>query len=129
LTPHPGEAGRLLGSSALEVQKDRFAAVRCLADRFGGVAVLKGAGSLICSGESPVRLCNRGNPGMASGGMGDALSGLLGALLAQGLDPFDAASAGVWLHARAADLAAEQEGERGLLASDLIRRMRGLLNG
>ncbi len=128
LTPHPGEAGRLLQQTVEVVEQDRFAAVRQLADRYGGVAVLKGAGSLIATGNGPIHLCARGNPGMASGGMGDALSGLLGALLAQGLGTFEAAGTGVFLHARSADLVAGEKGERGLLASDLIPVLRELLN-
>ncbi|HHH42988.1 MAG TPA: NAD(P)H-hydrate dehydratase [Gammaproteobacteria bacterium] len=128
LTPHPGEAGRLLGRTAREVGEDRFAALRQLVERYRGVAVLKGAGTLTMTGGEPVHLCARGNPGMASGGMGDVLSGVLAALLAQGLDGFEAASAGVFLHASAADLAARQQGERGLLASDLLPWLRGLLN-
>jgi hydroxyethylthiazole kinase-like uncharacterized protein yjeF len=129
LTPHPGEAGRLLQRDARHVQSDRFAAVRDLQARYKGVVVLKGAGSLVVDDSGPVRLCGRGNPGMASGGMGDVLSGVLGALLAQGLTLFDAATAGVCLHAQAADDVAGKEGERGLLASDLIPRVRELING
>jgi ADP-dependent NAD(P)H-hydrate dehydratase / NAD(P)H-hydrate epimerase len=129
LTPHPGEAARLLGVAAADIQRDRFGAVRQLVDRYGGVAVLKGAGSLIAAAGLPLRLCALGNPGMASGGMGDVLGGLLGGLLAQGLAGLDAASAAVWLHAKAADLAALEHGERGLLASDLLPPLRGLLNG
>ncbi|MCO6412738.1 MAG: NAD(P)H-hydrate dehydratase, partial [Thiogranum sp.] len=129
LTPHPGEAARLLGVATADVQHDRFGAARQLVDRYGGVAVLKGAGSLIAAAGSPLRLCALGNPGMASGGMGDVLSGVLGSLLAQGLTAPDAASAAVWLHGRAADLAALEHGERGLLASDLLAPLRGLLNG
>lgn len=128
LTPHPGEAARLLGMTTAQVQKDRFAAVCALGEKFAGVAVLKGAGSLISCGDAPVSLCNQGNPGMASGGMGDTLSGLLGALLAQQLDLCTAATAGVFVHSRAADLAAVRDGERGLLASDLIPWMRQQLN-
>jgi NAD(P)H-hydrate epimerase len=129
LTPHPGEAGRLLQQTAGVIQQDRFAAVRQLAERYRGVAVLKGAGSLTATCEGPIHLCSRGNPGMASGGMGDVLSGVLGALLAQGLGVFEAASAGVFLHARSADLATREKGERGLLASDLIPVLRELVNG
>jgi NAD(P)H-hydrate epimerase len=128
LTPHPGEAGRLLQQTVEVIEQDRFAALRQLVDRYRGVAVLKGAGSLIATGEGPIHLCARGNPGMASGGMGDVLSGVLGALLAQGLGVFEAASAGVFLHARSADLVAAETGERGLLASDLIPVLRGLVN-
>ena len=129
LTPHPGEAARLLGRSTAEVGADRFAAAGELAVRYQGVAVLKGAGSLIATPDEALRLCDRGNPGMASGGMGDVLSGVLGALLAQGMAPFEAASAGVFLHAQAADLAAAAQGERGLLASDLLPYLRELING
>jgi NAD(P)H-hydrate epimerase len=129
LTPHPGEAGRLLGISSGAVQRDRFAAVHRLTERFGGVAVLKGSGSLVSAEGAPTAVCNLGNPGMASGGMGDVLSGVLAALLAQGLSLVDAAAAGVWLHARAADMAAGRGGQRGLLASDLMPILRELVNG
>lgn len=129
LTPHPGEAARLLQSSAAAVQRDRFAAVRELQARYAGVAVLKGPGSLVAAAEAPLRLCALGNPGMASGGMGDVLSGVIAALCAQGLPLFDAARSGVWLHARAADRLAAEYGERGLLAADLIPVIRRLLNG
>jgi len=129
LTPHPGEAGRLLQQPTSAVQQDRFAAVRQLVDRYNGVTVLKGAGSLIARGAAgPIRLCDQGNPGMASGGMGDVLGGMLAALLAQGLGLFEAASAGVWLHGKAADLAAGEHGERGLLAADLMPFLRKLIN-
>jgi NAD(P)H-hydrate epimerase len=97
-------------------------------ERYSGVVVLKGAGSLIAADSGPIRLCDRGNPGMASGGMGDVLSGVLAALLAQGLGLFEAASAGVWLHGKAADLAAGEQGERGLLAGDLMPFLRSLIN-
>jgi len=128
LTPHPGEAGRLLGQATSVIQQDRFAAIRRLVERYKGVLVLKGAGSLIAAASGPIRLCDQGNPGMASGGMGDVLSGVLAALLAQGLGLFDAASAGVWLHGKAADLAAGEHGERGLLAGDLMPFLRKLIN-
>jgi len=129
LTPHPGEAGHLLQQAVEVVEQDRFSAVRQLVVHYRGVVVLKGAGSLIAADNKTIHLCARGNPGMASGGMGDVLSGVLGALLAQGLGAFEAAGAGVFLHARAADLAAGDKGERGLLASDLIPVVRELLNG
>jgi NAD(P)H-hydrate epimerase len=125
ITPHPGEAARLLNCSNAQVQADRFAAVRALQQRVGGVAVLKGNGSLVCSGQH-LLLSDSGNPGMASGGMGDVLSGVIGALLAQGLSPEDAAALGVCLHGAAGDLAAE-DGQRGLLASDLMPWLRALL--
>tara|TARA_R110000823_G_scaffold198080_3_gene329140 strand:+ start:23958 stop:25430 length:1473 start_codon:yes stop_codon:yes gene_type:complete len=125
LTPHPGEAARLLATGTAAVQADRFAAAQALQQRFGGVAILKGNGSLI-AGAHELLLSDYGNPGMASGGMGDVLSGVLGALLGQGLDSLEAASLGVCLHGAAADLAAE-DGERGLAASDLAPHLRALL--
>ncbi len=127
LTPHPGEAARLLGSDTATLGRDRFAAARALQQRFGGAVVLKGSGSLVSDGES-VSVCPYGNPGMASGGMGDVLSGVLGGLLAQHLTVGDAARLGTCLHGRAADLAAEAAGERGLLATDLILHLQRLAN-
>lgn len=127
LTPHPGEAARLLGCSVAQIQADRFKAVNQLQQRYGGVVVLKGAGTLVCDGQS-IRLCARGNPGMASGGMGDLLTGVIAALVAQGLSLFDAASVGVDVHAHAADRVARHQGERGLAATDLIPEIRRLLN-
>ncbi len=127
LTPHPGEAARLLGLSAAEIEADRPAAALALQRRYGGVVVLKGAGSLV-AGPEGLAVCPYGNPGMASGGMGDALSGILGALLAQGLPLEPAARLGVLVHALAADMAARQGGERGLLAGDLASCARILVN-
>ncbi len=129
LTPHPGEAASLLGTSSDAIQTDRFAAARAIADKFGGVCVLKGAGTVVCSaGNETFDLCDAGNPGMASAGMGDVLTGVIAALLAQGLTPRDAARLGVWLHASAGDDAAKQGGEIGLVASDLFTPLRGLVN-
>jgi len=119
LTPHPGEAGRLLGIRTADVEADRPAAVRALQQRFGGVAILKGAGSLVADPHH-LHLCPYGNPGMSSGGMGDLLAGITGALYAQGLNVADAACAAVTAHALAGDEAARAHGERGLLASDLL---------
>ncbi len=127
LTPHPGEAARLLECSVKDVQEDRFAAATRLQQTFGGAVVLKGAGSLVAAPEQLIGLVNAGNPGMASGGMGDLLSGILGGLLAQGLTPAEAARLGACLHAEAADLAVEDWGERSLLASDLIPELCQLL--
>lgn len=126
LTPHPGEAARLLGCTIAEVEGDRFAAVSRLQRRYGGVVLLKGAGSLICDGRH-ISLCDEGNPGMASGGMGDLLSGIIAALLAQGWPAGTAARLGAVIHGEAADLAAA-EGERGMLASDLLPWIRRLVN-
>lgn len=128
LTPHPGEAGRLLGKDAKEIQNDRFAAVEQIVEQFGGVAVLKGAGSLIHTKDSVTGICTEGNPGMASGGMGDVLTGVIAGLIAQGLSIPDAARLGVVMHARAADMAVVAVGERGLLASDLMVNLRRLAN-
>jgi len=119
LTPHPGEAAQLLHCSTEDIEQDRFAAVSAIQDRYAGIAVLKGAGTLIASYQG-IAVSNTGNPGMASGGMGDTLAGVIGGLLAQGLLPKDAAQQGVYLHGLAGDRAAEQHGERGLLASDLM---------
>ncbi|MCB1679400.1 MAG: NAD(P)H-hydrate dehydratase [Halioglobus sp.] len=125
LTPHPGEAGRLLHTASAEVQAERFAAARALWQRYGGAVVLKGSGSLI-AGDGQLLLSDYGNPGMASGGMGDVLSGVIGALLAQHVPLPEAAALGVCLHGAAADAAAQQ-GQRGLAATDLMPQLRALL--
>jgi hydroxyethylthiazole kinase-like uncharacterized protein yjeF len=128
LTPHAAEAAALLGLSVQDVQRDRFAAVAALAARVpNGAAVLKGAGSLVANHER-VGVCLHGNPGMASAGMGDVLTGVVAGLLAQGLDAIDAAGAGVCLHSFAADRVSERFGQRGLLATDLVGEMRAILN-
>lgn len=129
LTPHPGEAARLLKMTPAQVEADRFAAVEELALRFGGVTVLKGAGSLIAhQADGQVALCSVGNPGMASGGMGDVLTGVIAGFLAQGLPLFAAAKCGVYLHGLAGDLAVRSDGERGLLATDLLPLLRQFAN-
>ena len=120
LTPHPGEAARLLGCNTAEIEVDRFTAVRTLRERWGGTALLKGAGTLISSAGHLPGVVTGGNPGMASGGMGDLLSGILGGLVAQGLSLPEAAHLGACVHAEAGDLAAAEQGERGLLATDLL---------
>lgn len=127
ITPHPGEAGTLLGIAAAAVQADRRKALVGLQSRYGGVAVLKGAGSLVSSASGVPWLCSAGNPGMAVAGMGDVLTGIIAALLAQGLAVEQAARVGVQVHARAGDRAATR-GERGLLASDLLAELRSLVN-
>jgi ADP-dependent NAD(P)H-hydrate dehydratase / NAD(P)H-hydrate epimerase len=128
LTPHPGEAARLLGSDTTRVQADRFAAARALAKRYDAIVVLKGAGSLVAAPDGRVAVCPWGNPGMATGGTGDVLTGVIAALRAQGLPAWDAACAGVALHARAGDVAAG-DAPRGLVASDLFAPLRSLGNG
>jgi len=127
LTPHVGEAARLLNCSVADIQQDREAAVKKLQHEYGGVIILKGSGSLVFDGVGDIYICNAGNPGMASGGMGDVLTGVVSGLIAQGLAPLDAAKLGVIIHAMAGDRAA-QHGERGLLASDLMRPIRELAN-
>lgn len=128
LTPHTGEASRMLGQSTQEIQRDRFAAVTALQQAYDGIAILKGAGTLVARGESPLALCTGGNPGMASGGMGDILTGIIAGLLAQGVTLQEAACLGVCLHAAAGDAAAKAAGERGLLATDLMSWVRRLAN-
>ncbi|CAL7964147.1 NAD(P)HX epimerase/NAD(P)HX dehydratase [Gammaproteobacteria bacterium] len=128
LTPHPGEAARLLSAATQAVQSNRLDAVYKLQQKFGGVCVLKGAGTLVAAPGEMVRICDAGNPGMASGGMGDILSGIIGGLLAQGLSLFDAAKLGVLVHATAGDLVAAEQGERGMLALDLLPVVRKILN-
>jgi len=124
LTPHPGEAARLLQTGIDDVQRDRFAAARAIASRYQRVVVLKGAGTIVSEPCGNLSLIDAGNPGMAVGGMGDVLSGVIGALLAQGLPLRDAAVCGALLHSVAADSAAAEGGERGLLPSDLMRWLR-----
>lgn len=128
ITPHPAEAGRLLGSSARTVQGDRVAAAGELAEASGAVVVLKGCGTVIAGPDGRYAICPFGNPGMASAGTGDVLSGTIGGLLAQGLDAWKAANAGVLAHAVAGDRAAAEIGERGLIASDITERLPGVLN-
>ena len=129
LTPHPGEACRLLDVPCSDIQNNRYEAVQSLQDRYNGVVLLKGSGTLICSPDHDITICPAGNPGMASGGMGDILSGMIGGLLAQKLFLLEAANAGVLAHARAADEAVlAGGGERGLLATDLLAHVRGLVN-
>jgi ADP-dependent NAD(P)H-hydrate dehydratase / NAD(P)H-hydrate epimerase len=127
LTPHPGEAGRLLGLPSDEVQRDRLAALDQLVERFGGIVVLKGAGTLVGKAGATPGLCERGNPGMATAGMGDVLTGAIAGILAQCHDPWLAARAGVLAHAIAGDSLA-RTGERGLLASDVARELRTCVN-
>lgn len=130
LTPHPGEAARLLRCTPADIQANRAGAVRALVDLSGAIVVLKGAGTLIAApGAQPV-MNTTGNPGMAAPGMGDALCGIVAALIAQGMPALEAAVAGVHLHGTAGDAAvAHGHGPRGLTASRLIEHARRLLNG
>ncbi|TLU65834.1 NAD(P)H-hydrate dehydratase [Thalassotalea litorea] len=126
LTPHPKEAARLLDTSVENIMADRFEAVKSIALKYGGVCILKGAGTLISNGNV-VTINTSGNPGMASGGMGDLLAGILGALRLQSASDFDACCRGVFIHGQAADIARE-DGEKGMLASDLLPILRQLVN-
>lgn len=127
LTPHPGEAARLASASISEIMKDRFRHAAAIAAQYQAVTVLKGAGTLVAATGQTPWVCGAGNPGMGSAGMGDVLTGIIAALRGQGLSAWDAARLGVWMHARAGDLAA-QAGERGLVAGDLMEPLRSLAN-
>ena len=142
LTPHPGEAGRLLGESTETIQHDRFTAVAKLQERYQATVLLKGPGTLIAgsgiadagmtdadSEDAAIFVSQGGNPGMASGGMGDILSGVIGALMAQGMKGTEASCLGASLHAQAGDIAAELGGERGLLAMDVVDKLQMVVNG
>jgi len=128
LTPHPAEAGRLLGIPASEVQQDRVTRAQQLAQRYDAVVVLKGCGTVIADQDGRYAICPLGNPGMASAGSGDVLAGVIAALLAQGLSLWEAAATGVVAHARAGDIAAGLLGERGMLASDITQQLPTVLN-
>ena len=128
LTPHPGEMGRLLGISTTEVQQDRIGVARRLAHASQCVVVLKGASTVVTDPCGKALLIPAGNPGMASGGTGDVLTGIIGSLLAQGMDALSAASVGAMVHALAGDEAAAQKGQRALIASDLIESLPDLFS-
>ena len=127
LTPHPGEAARLLGSDVASVQRNRRDAVREIVARYGGICVLKGAGTLAYSASAGTWVCDRGNPGMATAGTGDVLTGIIVSLLASGVDAMQCALAGVLLHAESGDRAA-RAGQRGLIAGDLIAQLHRAVN-
>lgn len=128
MTPHPAEAARLLGKKVSQIQQDRVTAAQELAALSGATVVLKGCGTVVAGPDGGYAICALGNPGMASAGTGDVLAGVVGALLGQGLRPWEAATAGVAAHAAAGDKAASQRGERGLIASDIIEFLPAVLN-
>ena len=130
ITPHPGEAARLLQITTGEVQADRYAAARHLAEATGAVVVLKGAGTLVASAQGEVLVCAQGNPGMACAGMGDVLTGVIAAALAQAPDQpmLRSVAAAVVAHARAGDGVAARIGQRGMLPSDVVEALPGVLN-
>jgi NAD(P)H-hydrate epimerase len=123
LTPHPGEMGRLMGAGAAAVQGDRLGTARAFALRWGVYVVLKGAHTVMAMPDGRLRINPTGGPGMATGGTGDVLTGMLGALLAQGFSPEEAMTAGVYLHGKAGELAEAAYGERGMVAGDLIEQI------
>ncbi|MFQ3196667.1 MAG: hydroxyethylthiazole kinase-like uncharacterized protein yjeF [Paraglaciecola sp.] len=127
LTPHPGEAARLLGCSTTDIEHNRLQSVQEIARQYHAVCVLKGAGTMISNGRH-TWICQDGNPGMATGGMGDVLTGIIAALLCQGMNATQAALYGVCLHSAAADKVARQYGQRGMLATDLFDPLRVLIN-
>lgn len=128
LTPHPGEAAALLGWSHQRIQADRVDAITHLQQRYHGTIVLKGQNTLVIDPSLHIAVCDAGNPGMATAGMGDVLSGVIGGLMAQGIAAPEAARLGVWLHASAGDKAAIAHGERGLMARDLFPFIQQLSN-
>jgi len=123
ITPHPGEMARLLSRAAAEVQANRFEVAKEAAKRTRAVTVLKGAGTLVAEAGQPLAINMTGNPGMATGGMGDVLTGLLGGLLAQKMKPFDAARAAVFLHGCAGNMAADDKSEPGITAGDVVNEL------
>lgn len=128
ITPHPGEAAKLLGIDVLNEEQNRFQSIEQLYEEYNAVVVLKGAGTLIYDGQGPVDICPFGNPGMATAGMGDILSGVIAALMAQGYEKGEAARMGVCLHSQAADAAVADSGQIGLVASDLLPYLRQCIN-
>jgi hydroxyethylthiazole kinase-like uncharacterized protein yjeF len=128
LTPHMGEAARLLGVSVEDIQSDRFSAVAKIKEKYNAVVLLKGPGTLISSEDQILKLCPYGNPGMATAGVGDLLSGIIGGLLAQGLERQQAAELGCCLHSAAADEWVSTTGYRGVTASDILPWVQKLLN-
>lgn len=127
LTPHPGEAAKLLGITVQQVQNNRPAAITEIQQKYGGTVVLKGHHTLITDGKE-IFQCQTGNPGMSSGGMGDLLTGAITGLLAQAIPALAAAQIGAYVHGKAGDLAAEKDGQRGLSATDLISHLHHLVN-
>lgn len=123
MTPHPGEMARLLGITISDVQKDRIGIATVFAVKYNVTIVLKGAGTVVANPDGLVYINNTGNPGMATGGTGDALTGMIGGFLAQGFASLQAACLGVYLHGLAGDLAAKEKGEAGMIAGDLIEKI------
>jgi len=129
LTPHPGEMSRLTGKTIEEIESDRAGAAQDLAKNYNCVVVLKGHESVIASPKGELHINNSGNSGMASGGMGDVLTGVIASFIGQGMSPYDAAVLGVFLHGLAGDLAAEEKGEFGLIAGDVAEKLPYAIKG
>jgi hydroxyethylthiazole kinase-like uncharacterized protein yjeF len=129
LTPHPGEMARLLGCDVSTVQADRYESARRATQQFGGTVVLKGAGTIVSQAGLPLAVNMSGNPGMATGGMGDVLGGLMAGLSAQGLSPFDAARAAVHIHGRAGDAVARLTSQAGMIATDVVNEIPQVFRG
>ena len=127
LTPHPGEMARLMATETATIQNDRFKWARKAAEDTNAVVTLKGAGTVVAAKDSPLHISLTGNPGMATGGMGDVLSGLIAGLAAQNLKPFDATRMGVYLHGRAGDNVAWRGSQAGMIASDVIEELPAVL--
>jgi NAD(P)H-hydrate epimerase len=123
LTPHPGEFAQLFGMKVEEVQDDRLGLVRMAAANLKATVVLKGAGTLVAAPGYPTAVNMTGNPGMATGGSGDVLAGIIAGLAGQGIPPYEAVCAAVWLHGRAGDLAAAEKAQAALIAPDLIEKL------
>jgi NAD(P)H-hydrate epimerase len=123
LTPHPGEFAALFGLKVEEVQEDRFGMAKMAAARLGAIIVLKGAGTIVVAPGVPMAINLTGNPGMASGGSGDVLAGIIVSLAGQRIPLFEAVCAGVWLHGRAGDLAAAEKSQASIIATDLIEKL------
>jgi ADP-dependent NAD(P)H-hydrate dehydratase / NAD(P)H-hydrate epimerase len=128
ITPHPGEAARLLKCTSQDIQVDRYQQIQSLIELTDAIIVLKGAGTLVAVHDQMIEVCTAGNPGMATAGMGDVLTGIIGGLVAQALPLIEATRAAVMVHSIAADMAAQVGGERGLLATDLLEYVRELVN-
>ncbi len=126
LTPHPAEAARLLACSVSEIQQNRVLSAKAIARNFGACVVLKGCGTIVADASGEYAICPGGNPGMATAGSGDVLTGIISALLGQGLSCFDAARIGVLAHAQAGDLAAARLGEMALVAGDITESLAGV---
>ena len=123
ITPHPGEMARLLHTSPKGIHRDKWKIVRELSDKYGITVLLKGAHSVVAGSDKKIYINSTGNPGMASGGMGDVLTGIIASFIAQEFKPLEATKLGIFIHGAAGDIAAQDKGEWGLIARDLIEKI------